>query len=174
MVDVGPRVTAMGRRLRTSPVRRRLKRPRVGGPQRSAGPTSVQCRSIPARSACKNTKPRQPFWAGSRQHFMSLWHSITSHLGLQEVGFKPYSLRRGGATSAYRSGVTLDALLTKARWKNTSTARIYLDRGLQALTQLTLPPPRSESAGRGPPLLHSVEPARARGRAYTPRPWLSV
>ena len=88
------------------------------------------------RSLMRRARPHQPFWEGPRPHFMALWHSVTAHLGLQDMGFKPYSLRRGGATSAYRGGVTLDALLTKGRWKNTSTARIYLDTGLPAPNRL--------------------------------------
>lgn len=92
------------------------------------------------RFLLETTGPRQPLWPSSRDAFMRLWHAVTDHLGLRNQNFKPYSLRRGGATSAYRSGVTLDALLTKGRWRSTSTARIYLDSGLQAQLQMTLPP----------------------------------
>ena len=83
--------------------------------------------------------PDYTFWDSNRAQFLKIWHGITDHLGLQAFNFKPYSLRPGGATSAYRNGATLDALLTKGRWQSTSTARLYLDTGLQALTQLTLP-----------------------------------
>ena len=43
----------------------------------------------------------------------------------------PYSLRRGGATSAFRFGVSFDQLLVRGRWSNQKTARIYLDEALQ-------------------------------------------
>lgn len=70
---------------------------------------------------------------------MQLWHSVVRELRLEGVNFVPYSLRRGGATTAYRNGETLDVLVTKGRWLHLSTARIYLDCGSQSLIQLTLP-----------------------------------
>ena len=93
------------------------------------------------RVLMRRTRGRETFWRGSRQEFLQLWHHVTQHLELQNLNLKPYSLPRGGATSAYRNGATLDALLTKGRWQSASTARIYLDTGLQALVQLTLPAP---------------------------------
>ena len=42
----------------------------------------------------------KPFWGKSRRSFMETWHSIAAHLQLPHGLYKPYSLRRGGATSA--------------------------------------------------------------------------
>lgn len=82
-----------------------------------------------------------PFWAKSRNEFMVIWHQIVGDLRLDDFHFRPYSLRRGGATSAFKAGVSLDRLLELGRWQHASTARIYLDSGLQALTSLALPRP---------------------------------
>ena len=68
---------------------------------------------------------------------------MVSHLGLQKFHYLPYSLRRGGATSAYREGATFDQLLIKGRWQNISTARQYVDQALQELSSLQLPPEAS-------------------------------
>ena len=87
----------------------------------------------------RGKKPGDFLWSHSRHKFMSLWHDIVFDLELQNCNFFPYSLRRGGASSAYRAGSTLDQLVTMGRWSNVSTARIYLDLGLQALISLTLP-----------------------------------
>ena len=70
---------------------------------------------------------------------MQIWHAAVKSLKLEELHFVPYSLRRGGATTAYHNGETLDALVTKGRWQSVSTAQSYLDCGLQALFQLSLP-----------------------------------
>ena len=92
------------------------------------------------RSLVQRCKGSQTYlWSESRHSFMSLWRSIVAALKLTYLNFKPYSLRRGGASSAYRNGATLDELVSRGRWQQVSTARIYLDTGLQALSSLTLP-----------------------------------
>ena len=91
------------------------------------------------RHLCANKAPGDPLWSQSRTEFMSLWHSIFESLKLQGCNFFPYSLRRGGASSAYRQGASLDQLVTRGRWSHVATARLYLDLGLQSLTSLTLP-----------------------------------
>ena len=88
----------------------------------------------------RGKQPGDPLWSGTRQQFMSLWHSLVDALKLQNCNFFPYSLRRGGASSAYRAGSSLDQLVTKGRWQHVSTARVYLNTGLQALMTLSLPP----------------------------------
>ena len=75
----------------------------------------------------------------SHYQFRRLWHDLIHSLKLTGCGFAPYSLRRGGATSAYRAGVPLDALVTKGRWAHLATCRLYLDQGAQALTEFKLP-----------------------------------
>ena len=46
---------------------------------------------------------------------MDTWHSIVAELKLPHGFYKPYSLRRGGATSCYKNGCTLDELVTRGR-----------------------------------------------------------
>lgn len=72
--------------------------------------------------------------------YRALWKEIVDHLGLNSFHYLPYSLRRGGATSAYKEGMTFEQLFIKGRWQNVSTARLYLDQALQELTQIQLPP----------------------------------
>ena len=55
---------------------------------------------------------------------------------LQDVGFSAYSLRRGGASHAFASGVHFDALLLKGRWQSIRTARLYLDSGRASLVRM--------------------------------------
>eukprot|EP00438_Fugacium_kawagutii_P035840 Skav200292 [mRNA] locus=scaffold2127:400532:404444:+ [translate_table: standard] len=76
----------------------------------------------------------------SPQRFRDLWKQVVAFLGLAEMNYIPYSLRRGGATSSYRNGMSLDQLVEKGRWKHIATARLYLDQGLQEYAALTVPP----------------------------------
>ena len=116
------------------------------------------------RELMKLSKQSPVFWIESRRSFMDTWHSVVADLGLPEGFYKPYSLRRGGATSAYKNGASLDELVTKGRWQHIHTARIYLDTGLQALATLQIPTaahPRIQSATRH---YLSVSQQGARGR----------
>ena len=53
-------------------------------------------------------------------------------------GFQWYSLRRGGATHAFRLSNNLPALCVVGRWNCPKTARIYLADALAQLTELSL------------------------------------
>ena len=53
--------------------------------------------------------------------------------------FRPYSLRRGGATFWFGRHQSLDRLLIQGRWASQKTARIYLNEGLAMLASMHLP-----------------------------------
>ena len=60
-------------------------------------------------------------------------------LKLSDWGFRPYSLRRGGATSMFVKGGALDRVLLAGRWTAVKTAKIYLNSGLAMLADLKKP-----------------------------------
>lgn len=122
------------------------------------------------RYLCNHASKKQAaFWSHSRQEFMNLWNQVLDQLRLNNLGYKPYSLRRGGATTAYKNGVSLDRLLTLGRWQQTYTARIYLDAGLQSLAQLTLPPQAASHITTGFQAFLSLSHEGARGTAPSQR-----
>ena len=98
-----------------------------------------KCAQSCLRFLCRNKGPQDPLVAVSPAKFRSLWKEIVAHLGLGDFHYLPYSLRRGGATSAYREGLSFDQLLVRGRWQNVSTARQYVDQALQEYTSLRLP-----------------------------------
>ena len=61
-------------------------------------------------------------------------------LGLHTNGFRPYSLRRGGATAAFRNGLSLSLVCVRGRWTQERTARIYLQEANALLQGMRLPP----------------------------------
>ena len=61
-------------------------------------------------------------------------------LGITSYGFRPYSLRRGGATWWFGKHHSLDRILLQGRWQGAKTARIYLNEGLSVLAQLQIGP----------------------------------
>ena len=58
---------------------------------------------------------------------------------MQEFAFRPYSLRRGGATFWFQKHQNLDKILVQGRWQTQRSARIYLNEGLAVLSQLRVP-----------------------------------
>ena len=60
-------------------------------------------------------------------------------LGLTDFQFRPYSLRRGGATFWFQKHGSLDKLLIQGRWQAPRTARIYINEGLAILAEMNVP-----------------------------------
>ena len=56
------------------------------------------------------------------------------------MGYRPYSLRRGGATAAFRSGLAWQAIAETGRWSSLATLRIYVTEAVAELTRIQCPP----------------------------------
>jgi len=57
-------------------------------------------------------------------------------LGVGDLGYKPYSLRRGGATEDFRMHGSMDRACIRGRWRPSSSARIYIAEGLEMYARL--------------------------------------
>lgn len=89
---------------------------------------------------CRRHFPGQKLWSHSAQAFRQQLQSYLHYFRLCHMGFKPYSLRRGGATLLLQQGVPLEAILLRGRWKSVDVARLYLEDGLAQLPCLRIPP----------------------------------
>ena len=73
----------------------------------------------------------------------SAWRTEFSNtlkaLNLESFEFRPYSLRRGGATFWFSKHGSLDRLLLQGRWHAARTARIYINEGLAILAEIKVP-----------------------------------
>jgi len=71
-----------------------------------------------------------------------MFNDTISTLGLTDYEYRPYSLRRGGATFYFQRHGQLDRLLIQGRWQSAKTARVYINSGLATLAEskLTLSP----------------------------------
>ena len=49
---------------------------------------------------------------------------------MEAFGFRPYSLRRGGATAFYRATRNMPATIERGPWSTLRVARIYINDGL--------------------------------------------
>lgn len=91
----------------------------------------------PIQRWMKLTRPAD-YLTSSPTKWRSLFSEAISSLGITEFGFRPYSLRRGGATWWFGKHHSLDQILVQGRWQAAKTARIYINEGLAILAELQL------------------------------------
>ena len=75
----------------------------------------------------------------SPSKWRTLFARAIDSLDLASFGFRPYSLRRGGATWWFSKHHSLDRILIQGRWQAAKTARLYINEGLAILAELKLP-----------------------------------
>ena len=62
-----------------------------------------------------------------------------AHLKLTAWEFRPYSLRRGGATHYFVKFGSIDRVLLLGRWTALKTAKVYINSGLAMLADIQIP-----------------------------------
>ena len=63
----------------------------------------------------------------------------TTALGMDWLGIKPYSLRRGGSTWFFQTSGSLDLTMERGRWSHSRTSQSYIMEGLAAMQAVCLP-----------------------------------
>ena len=92
-------------------------------------------------------KPGDFLFTGSQAEFRSLFKQLCTALKLDEWQFRPYSLRRGGATHVYKCTGNLSKTIIRGRWGSAKAARVYINEGLATLAQFRYNTPEiAESA----------------------------
>jgi len=71
--------------------------------------------------------------------FRTAFAEDVQKLGLSSTAYKPYSLRRGGATHRFRSGEPMASIAEVGRWAHLSTCRIYINDAISEVTAITIP-----------------------------------
>ena len=78
----------------------------------------------------------QPFWSGSGSAFRTRFKNLCVIFGLQQHAFRPYSLRRGGATYTFQQSKSMEEALLRGRWESSRVARIYIMDALSYLPSI--------------------------------------
>ena len=87
----------------------------------------------------KQQVPAHTYLTAKPHVWRQLFNECLQGLKISEWGFRPYSLRRGGATSLFVKCGSLDRVLILGRWTAVKTAKIYLNSGLAMLADLKIP-----------------------------------
>ena len=82
--------------------------------------------------------PGQFLLGWSSKQFRHELDRLLTALELQSFRFRPYSLRRGGATAEFKRTSNVEALMVRGRWQSLKTAKIYLQEGLSELARMHL------------------------------------
>lgn len=83
--------------------------------------------------------PNHAFLTGKSYSWRKTFNTFVDNLGLTELAYRPYSLRRGGATHYFSMGGSFDKLLLLGRWQAAATARLYVNEGMSVLTEMKIP-----------------------------------
>jgi len=84
--------------------------------------------------------PSQPLWSSSHAAFRSRFKVLCERFDVQHHAFRPYSLRRGGATDLFQRTRSMECALLRGRWESSRVARIYISDGLSFLPSLRFTP----------------------------------
>lgn len=86
----------------------------------------------------KQNLQRVPIWMRSAQSFRNIFAHHCKRFGLEAYNFRPYSLRRGGATDFFQRTQSMEATLIRGRWESSRVARIYITDGLSIIPSLKM------------------------------------
>ena len=86
---------------------------------------------------CKTASPRDSL-TGPSHIWRRQFADALKALQFDQWDFRPYSLRRGGATHQFRQHGVFDRLVVHGRWQAIRTARLYVNEGLAVLAELRL------------------------------------
>ena len=86
--------------------------------------------------AMQGRGPEETLLRMSPLEFRRWFTSALQELGLAAFRFRPYSIRRGGATFDYQRGNDIASTCFRGRWGSSRTARIYVTDGLALLTSM--------------------------------------
>ena len=81
-----------------------------------------------------------PIWMYSPQSFRNSFKHHLTRFDLTKHEFRPYSLRRGGATHLFQVTGSMETALLRGRWGSSRVARIYISDALSYLPGLTFTP----------------------------------
>ena len=91
---------------------------------------------IHQRRSPHGREPNEFVFRSSRASFYDPFDEGMRWLGVAGFCFKPYSLRRGGATSFYRKCRSMELTLERGRWSTVRVGRIYVNDGLAKETEM--------------------------------------
>ena len=79
-----------------------------------------------------------PIWIHSASLFRRRFNELAKIFHMQHLNFRPYSLRRGGATAWFSSCQSMESTLLRGRWSSSQVAKIYIADALAHLPEIRM------------------------------------
>ena len=79
-----------------------------------------------------------PLWSNTASTFRTRFKQLCTLMGLTSHQFRPYSLRRGGATHLFQQTKSMETALLRGRWESTRVAKLYISDALSYLPSIKL------------------------------------
>ena len=91
------------------------------------------------RLAVADLQPGDYLWGGKPATFRARFYQalVTEQVG--DLGFRPYSLRRGGATAAFQAGHSYDAIAETSRHSSLRSLEAYVNDALAESLSFDIP-----------------------------------
>ena len=87
---------------------------------------------------CRDLTPADFLVGCSPAVFRAKFARLVQEAGVPKCNWKPYSLRRGGATTDFLHHGQLDRTMVRGRWASAKTARLYIDDAVSMQAQLVV------------------------------------
>ena len=94
---------------------------------------------------CASLTPEQTLLGMTTGKFREHLQCACEALDLGRHLFRPYSLRRGGATHYFRCGRSMESIIVRGRWQGAKSARIYIVEGLGQAADIVLSEAQSQT-----------------------------
>ena len=89
------------------------------------------------RYLCAGLEPGDTLIQCSEKQLRAAYAHVSACLHLTQWACRPYSLRRGGATTLFRACGSLDTVSLRGRWGSLVTARRYIDDGVATMASIS-------------------------------------
>ena len=90
------------------------------------------------RFLCRGLQPGARLVPVREAAFRRLFSHVAQCVGLLQLGVKPYSMRRGGATFLWQATMSYDAVAHRGRWASIPTCRRYVEDAACHLASMLL------------------------------------
>ena len=97
------------------------------------------------RLVYEKTEPKQPLFPFSAAQLRAAFHESVAALGLAR-SYVLHSLRHGGASHLYLSGMSIENVLERGRWASSKSARHYIQASRALLLAVDVPPLAAQTA----------------------------
>ena len=114
---------------------------KAGKRQGAAESVTVHSEDVCRRAfAWLQGKRGNTFLTGAAHMWRKTFNEVLSKVDLGAADYRPYSLRRGGATYYFNLWGSFDKLLVLGRWQAAATARVYINEAVSEANMLAVSP----------------------------------